>query len=285
MCTKIIAITGSSGFLGSHLINCFKKDFLTIDLDLKKINSVNEITSFLKKNRVTNVINCVGGKSIGHSKLFPMKDFDSNLKVPTKLLYSLSNLKNTIHFTHISSAAVYGEQSPLHQQLFQPSPYANHKKIFENILKLNPNTLKHTLIVRPFSVYGPGLKKQLLWDAYHKIIDRKKENIFFGTGEEKRNFIFVEDAINILKQHVLTNSVGQIDLASPFVITTFKLVETLKKSLKINDPVIFDQCVDKGNPFKLSQQENKLIIPYNSFTSLDYGINKYVKWIKKYTLK
>ena len=50
-------------------------------------------------------------------------------------------------------------------------------------------------IIRLFSVYGNGLKKQLLWDACNKIINAKTEVEFWGTGEETRDFIHVDDVL------------------------------------------------------------------------------------------
>jgi len=50
--------------------------------------------------------------------------------------------------------------------------------------------------VRLFSVYGAGLRKQLLWDASQKIM--RGENNFFGTGDEIRDWLHVEDAASLL---------------------------------------------------------------------------------------
>ena len=47
---------------------------------------------------------------------------------------------------------------------------------FEKNFKLQFN------ILRFYSIYGDGLKKQLIWDACKKM--KFNKNIFFGTGEE-----------------------------------------------------------------------------------------------------
>jgi UDP-glucose 4-epimerase len=51
-------------------------------------------------------------------------------------------------------------------------------------------------IVRFFSVYGCGLRKQLLWDACCKFANY--DTVFMGTGEEVRDWLHVEDAANLL---------------------------------------------------------------------------------------
>jgi UDP-glucose 4-epimerase len=53
-----------------------------------------------------------------------------------------------------------------------------------------------TAIVRFFSVYGPELRKQLLWDA--SLLITRGENGFFGTGEEQRDLIHVTDAVSLV---------------------------------------------------------------------------------------
>ena len=53
-----------------------------------------------------------------------------------------------------------------------------------------------SLVVRLFSVYGVGLRKQLLWDASQKI--SRSENQFFGTGEEIRDWLHIDDAAHLL---------------------------------------------------------------------------------------
>ena len=40
-------------------------------------------------------------------------------------------------------------------------------------------------------MYGKELKKQLLWDACKKIV--RKDNFFYGTGEETRDWMHVVD--------------------------------------------------------------------------------------------
>jgi UDP-glucose 4-epimerase len=53
-----------------------------------------------------------------------------------------------------------------------------------------------TAIVRLFSVYGAGLRKQLLWDACNRLA--RGETRFSGTGAERRDWLNVEDAAELL---------------------------------------------------------------------------------------
>ena len=50
------------------------------------------------------------------------------------------------------------------------------------------------IIFRLTSLYGPYLKKQLIWDTLQKV-KQKKRMEFNGSGNELRDFIYIDDAI------------------------------------------------------------------------------------------
>jgi UDP-glucose 4-epimerase len=53
------------------------------------------------------------------------------------------------------------------------------------------------VIVRLFSIYGEGLRKQLMWDACSKAA--KGEPLFSGTGGELRDWLHAADAAELLR--------------------------------------------------------------------------------------
>jgi UDP-glucose 4-epimerase len=100
-----------------------------------------------------------------------------------------------------SSAGVYGvaEKLPIAESapLVPVSPYGVHKKITEEMCCSYAHHFGvSVVIVRLFSVYGIGLRKQLLWDSCRKI--RNGENIFFGSGMETRDWLHINDAAALL---------------------------------------------------------------------------------------
>ncbi len=50
-------------------------------------------------------------------------------------------------------------------------------------------------VIRLFSLYGVELRKQLLWDACAKVLSA--ENQFFGTGDEVRDWLHIDDAVSL----------------------------------------------------------------------------------------
>ncbi len=51
--------------------------------------------------------------------------------------------------------------------------------------------------LRVFSAYGAGLRKQIFWDMSQKM--KSSEAVFWGTGEETRDFIHVCDIARVIE--------------------------------------------------------------------------------------
>ena len=101
----------------------------------------------------------------------------------------------------LSSAAVYGaakllpiaEDAPV-----QPiSPYGRGKAAMEELCRSYGRSHGVPVVVlRLFSVYGRGLRKQLFWDACCKFAAGKSE--FGGTGNERRDWLHIDDTVSLI---------------------------------------------------------------------------------------
>ena len=85
----------------------------------------------------------------------------------TKKIINFYKQKKIKKFILISSAAIYGGGKNINPISF----YGKQKLLIENLCKLNlKNKKKKLIILRVFSLYGPGLKKQLLIEAFQVLI-------------------------------------------------------------------------------------------------------------------
>ena len=174
-----ILITGVFGFIGQNLYHNLKHkyDVKGIGRD-KKISKIEKNNSLIV-NKITyqNLINlnfqpdvilhCAGSGSVSKSYEDKKIDFDKNV-ITTKILSRFVNgLKNKPLIILFSSAAVYGNHCLKYKKKIIPiSPYGKNKLQAENILKneLAKRNFK-LIILRFYSIYGLGLKKQLtLWN-------------------------------------------------------------------------------------------------------------------------
>jgi dTDP-glucose 4,6-dehydratase/UDP-glucose 4-epimerase len=105
---------------------------------------------------------------------------------------------------HLSSAAVYGNpaQNPVSENAsINPiTPYGWHKHLSE-MLCFEYSQLYgiRSIILRPFSVFGPGLRKQIFWDVYQKFKCDQSQIQLWGTGNETRDFIYIDEFVSIVE--------------------------------------------------------------------------------------
>ena len=147
------------------------------------------------------VFHLAGGASVAASVADPPSDFLKTVFSTVLLLDFLRRHWPNAQLVYVSSAAIYGEAAHTrasHDLACLPiSPYGVHKRQVESLLLDHARMYQtHTVIVRPFSVYGPGLRKQLLWDAMEKASRGVFE--FFGSGCEMRDWVYVSDLVECL---------------------------------------------------------------------------------------
>ena len=295
-----VLITGVNGFIGSHLAGRFmdrghevvgiartamSSAFKTYEMDLLKA----DLAPLLKKVCPDLIIHCAGSANVGYSIEYPEEDFKSNTWLTYKILNSMkeSGLFKSRFFL-LSSAGVYGQPSELPVREDMPlnpiSPYALHKKLAEDICKYYISQYGFDIkILRIFSAYGPGLKKQIFWDMYQKISNNGQLELF-GTGNESRDYIYITDlteAIYLIAmdkgaKYVVWNVANSVEIAIKDIAGIFMSVKGFPK-----DKICFNGQVRKGDPLNWRADISRLTeIGYRHMVSMEDGIRAYVKWVE-----
>ena len=300
---KKILITGAKGFIGSNAAKYFKRlGFRTYgigrgELSVKASNdigidywknseiSIKDILDFDEDFDV--IIHCAGSGSVSFSVENPYQDFKNTVNGTLEVLEYIRLYNFRAHLIYPSSPAVQGEckNSPIKEEYKgKPlSPYGYHKRIAEDLCQsYNQKYNIKISIVRLYSVYGKGLRKQLLWDAFHKIKQAKDEVTFFGTGNEIRDFIHVEDALFIFEtlfknpeRFIIING------GTGHKSTVKSIVEMIRDLVDNSIKIKFDNKVNEGNPsyycadtIKLEQYGIKVQ------SKLSQEIKNYINWTK-----
>lgn len=210
-------MTGAYGFIGRHVarqLNC--DGWRVIGLGHGSWNreewqswgisewhtadvTLNSLITYGGKPDV--ILHCAGSGSVGFSMMYPHQDFQRTVETTIAVLEYVRMYAPRARVAFPSSGGVYGEANRLPisetDSISPASPYGVHKRMAEELCESYARHFGVTIsIVRLFSVYGAGLRKQLLWDASHKIMSGNME--FFGTGEEIRDWLHVEDAARLL---------------------------------------------------------------------------------------
>lgn len=293
-----ILVIGSKGFIGQHTRDYFTKlghevigcDVATDYDDAKyyQIDATNSDYHFLFEQHAFDVcINCSGAASVPLSLQFPLKDFSLNTLNVFKILEAIRTNQPKCKFLNMSSAAVYGnpESLPIKEDfILKPlSPYGLHKLQAEEICKeFNTYYDLSTCSVRIFSAYGNGLKKQLFWDMYKKFSSGDFIELY-GTGNETRDFIHIEDIVKALHLVVENASFSgeTINLANGEEYTIKVVAELFKKHLDTNKDIKFNNQVKAGDPLNWRADISILkSMGYQPAVSLETGIKHYIDWVQ-----
>ncbi len=210
-----ILIIGSEGFIGNKCVTYFlNKGFKVTGCDLQdyQIKNYNYYKIDVENPSYDKVFNnnlydlCINASGNGHIQKSidqPTFDFKANCLDVLNILENIRIHSPHCKYLHLSSAAVYGnvKHLPINEEsILQPiSPYGWHKLISEKICEEYVNLYQLKIaILRPFSVFGPQLRKQIFWDLYQKIKKEPSKIEVYGTGLESRDFIYIDDLILII---------------------------------------------------------------------------------------
>jgi len=298
---RSILIIGSAGFIGSNLaINTLKNGYNVYGIDIMglsfsdynyyniSIASV-EFQSLMKQVKFDFIVNCSGSADVSFSFSNPAKDFELNVTNVFIVLNAIKEYQPNTKYIHFSSAAVYGNPSVfpiVETTLVKPiSNYGFHKHHSEQICE--QFSILYNLdikIIRAFSVFGYGLKKQLLWDIFQK--GRFNDAVvFWGTGEETRDFIFIDDLVSAIFC-ILSNPNSKLEVynvANGKSVKIRNVIESFYEALGWNRNISFNQLQKVGDPVFWKVDVKKLVdLGYKQSFSLKQGLFETAKWYQQH---
>lgn len=222
-------ITGAAGFIGSHLTNYLLQQGRSQDKPrqlrlglignrcaysgVHKEASVETVDGRINDHNLSRlehqigvpkvIYHLAGGASVGKSISQPYADFQNTVVASGILLEWVRKRKCRPKIVFVSSAAVYGAgyTNPISElDICVPhSPYGHHKYAGEGLFRYYAAFYDFPVsIVRPFSVYGTGLRKQLIYDLCLKLMRSPDKLELSGTGDELRDWLHVDDLVRVL---------------------------------------------------------------------------------------
>lgn len=296
-----VLVTGAHGFLGRHAAMTFKKNgwrvigvghghwgferpadfgidlWFEADVDLYVLTRIRE--------GIDCAVHCAGGSSVGYSVQYPLRDFNRTVTSAVHLLEYLRLYHPGARFIYPSSAAVYGKKDnvPIKEsdELCPVSPYGFHKRMVEQLCaSYSVNFAVSSAVIRFFSVYGPGLKKQLLWDACNRLSEQKPVVEFFGTGDETRDWIHVRDAATLIFR--MAESRGRYEVVNGGSGESLTIRDVLTRLAAMFDgaPRIgFNRKSREGDPRHYWADVSRArAIGWQPKTSIDDGLREYFEW-------
>lgn len=292
-----ILVLGCRGFIGSNITKhflgkgynvagCDLVEYPTGQYQYHKLSLLSpDFDDFISANNFFACINAAGSGSVPYSIEHPFNDFEANATAVAKVLSDIARRQPACRFVHLSSAAVYGNPAALpvsESHAAAPmSPYGYHKLASEIICREYHDVFGLPIaVIRPFSVYGQGLYKQLLWD----ICSRLKQNEaieLFGTGSETRDFINIVDfcaAIElVLEKGSFKNDI--YNLGNGDATSIRELANIFMQCYPGAKKIFFNGQQKKGDPLHWQAGINKIAsLGYKKSITLEEGVERYINW-------
>lgn len=265
---KKILITGSKGFVGKHLIDEFKNHFKIVDYDIKDGRDIFD-DHLLNRclNKVDVVIHLAAYVSGVESWEKPEEYFINNGIGTFKVINAA--IKNKVDKIIIfSSAAVYGD--PL-------TPYGASKIFAEAIAKSYKDKIE-IIIVRPFNIYGNGQNPAYGYVIHNFAngIKNKNQIEIFGTGNQTRDFIFINDVVNTVEKLIKIKSPDKaIDLGTGKSVKIINLAKLIGAVLNSKYKVIYSKARNELLKSEANIKDLQNIgIDVSKFTKLKDGLKE-----------
>ena len=267
-----ILVTGSSGFIGSHVAaEALKEGYRVKGLDLK--GNENTAIEFVKgdirdKSAVSKamegvdfIIHLAAVTSVVEFEKNPVECFDININGFMNVLWEAHEHK-VKKVLYASSAAVYtgehfSDSMPLDYSK-QHNPYAQSKMINE----MHADYFFHSrgldsIGLRFFNVFGDGEneKGQYASIATQFIKNKRRGEplVVYGDGSQARDFINVSDVANITLMLLKKGSPGVYNVGTGNVFSYEHIAEVIdKSSIKhVDNPLKAYQYLTKADTSKL----------------------------------
>jgi UDP-glucose 4-epimerase len=233
------------------------------------------------------IVHCAGSGSVGFSMTHPARDFLRTVETTLAVLEFIRLHSPRTRLVFPSSAAVYGASSLLPSSvrgsLNPVSPYGVHKKLAEELCcSYGRHFGVAGAIIRFFSLYGPELRKQLLWDAANKL--HRRDLLFQGTGRETRDLIHARDGARLV--FIAAGKAGPefpiVNGGSGSSLEVREILLEVFRELKSPQPPRFSGEARPGDPTGyLADISEALAWGWKPLEGWKDGIREYIDWYQR----
>lgn len=293
-------ITGSEGFIGSHLVEKILKDgnfvfalvnynsfgnigwlkrhsvnFEKLKIIFGDIRDPGTYFNYLKKSDY--LINLASLISVPYSYHGPKSYIENNI-IGCHFLYESCKNLNLKKIIHISTSEVYGTPKKLpikETTIFNPqSPYAASKASADHIAKSYFYSFNLPIIIlRPFNNFGPRQSSRAVIPT---IINQalKGSKIKLGNINTKRDFLYVKDTVEAITKTIKSKKDlfgEEINLGTNY---TFRVIDIVK---------IISSILRKKLYLKLNKQKLRPKASEVDILKCDYAkAQKKINWRPKF---
>ncbi len=239
-----VLLTGSTGFIGQHLVPLIKDDYVLSFINrtdngspnqhIAKVDAYSDYTKAL--NKIDVVIHCaarvhiMADKSKNSIDEFRAINTQGTLNLATQAAHA-----GVKRFIFVSSIKVNGEsttgRAPFNEQEIAPEdPYGISKADAEQgLLALGNKTGMEIVIIRPPLVYGKGVKAN--FSSLMSLVNKGLPLPFSSINKNKRSLVSVYNLVDLIKVCVKhPSAANQVFLVSDdHDLSTSEMVQLMAK--------------------------------------------------------
>jgi len=286
-------VTGGAGFIGSAFIrkveNPVVLDALTyagrkenlegVDHVFIKgnISNYDEVKKVVDEYKVDVIVNFAAETHVDRSIVDPRPFLESNVFGVINLL-QIAREKG-IRLVHISTDEVYGDNEADENSPLRPSsPYSASKASADMFVLSYVRTYSvDAMIIRPSNNYGPRQFPEKLIPKTIIMTLLGKEVPVYGDGKQMRDWIFVEDTVELIKKVAESGERGRIyNIPGGHSITNIELIDKIGR---IMGKEVKKKFV-KDRPGHDRFYKMKPSLSYTTM-SIDEGLERTVNWYLK----
>ena len=300
-----IIVTGAAGFIGSHLsrslaeqgyyviaIDALLESTYSKEIKQKRFEALqlnpriechtrdltqSTLDDFLIDVKAIINLAAMPGLSTSWTR-FP-EYLNCNILLVQKLLNSAIN--KSIRFIHVSTSSVYGkyalgdESAPLNPI----SPYGVTKLAAENLVKSYGELYDMDyIILRYFSVYGPGQRPEMAYAKFIADLATGKEISIYGDGTQSRTNTYIDDCVAATISALQMGTSNSIyNICGKEQISLIKSLEVIAAELEATPKIRFlekingDQVATNGNSTLAAKE-----LDFNPKINIEEGLKRQV---------
>ena len=275
----------------------------------EKIDLVEKDSLFklFEKEKFQYVINLAAQAGVRYSIENPFAYIDSNINGFINILEACRNYP-VKHLIYASSSSVYGANV---KQPFSENDNVDHPVSLYAATKKSNELMAHTYSdlykipttgLRFFTVYGPLGRPDMAYYSFTKAILEGKEINVFNNGNLERDFTYIDDIVNAIEKLLdkIPSETPNWDRVKAEPSTSFApyrifnignnhpvklmdFISVLEKKLGKNAKKKF-LPMQPGDVYSTYADISKLseLIGYQPRTSIEEGLDKFVKWYYNY---
>jgi nucleoside-diphosphate-sugar epimerase len=255
-----ILITGSSGFIGTNLVNTYiKKDFLVYGLDIKKSIKKKNFSFFkcnlLNKEKLHFIIKIIKPEIVIHlaarTDLQGKKISDYKINYDgTRNLINVCNNINTVRRVIFASTLLVNKfpyETKNYNFYDADTIYGKSKYLMEKIIK-SSNVKFEWCIIRPTTIWGDGLQNH-----FKLFLILIKKNLYFHFGKNKiyksygyvKNTVFQIHKLSLTKKNFFNKNIFYLFDYTPICLNDFsdKISIFYKKKKNITLPLFIAKWI------------------------------------------